>query len=1096
MRFTAIILTLFLSVVLSAQETESVKMWEGTLELPSYIVEAPEVAPIFDRDYSYQRARRSVYPYALNDNMTRRREMVTYKALYLENEYVQLCVLPQIGGRLFYAVDKTNGYDIFYRNDCVKPANVGMTGAWISGGVEWNVFHHHRSTSHFPSDYKLVSNEDGSKTIWVGETELRHRMSWAIGITLHPGKSYMEISGRLINSSQNSRSMLYWSNVATKVDENYEIIYPQSVDFGTYHCKEAFCHWPVVKDEFRGNSDYDGVNVSWWKNLPTSNSIFIHDLQEDYIAGYDHGADAGTMLVGNHNIIKGGKFWLWGPNSEWDTKILSENAGHYCELMVGAYSDNQPDYNWTVPYEVKEFSQFWYGIRNIKGVKAGSKEAAINMDILDGGKVLVAANVTSSRPGCKVVLKNADNVVFENNVDLAPDAPFVKTVSVGKGVKDTDLTFELIGADGKQMLSYTPVVKDADKPLPAIVPVPKLPHEIENNEECYLVGMRNMQFFNPYVDPTDYFKEVLRRDPYDIRSNTAMGMWLRDRGDYEKAKMHLRRAIKRQTTDYTRPKDCEALYNLGLILKEEGQIEPALDTLYRAMWSYEFNSAANFQLAQMYVAMNDRAMALERLTEAIKYNGNNFNALGLKATLLRLAGDKEGAAACLKNILDTDPVNAYATYEQKLLGQEDYFATLMRDVPESYLELAIAYWHNGFMNIAVDLLKDIDSRVAYPSVKMYLGYFADMAGNKDEAKKWYEDAMALSTDYCNMFRLESIKVLYKAAEYCPDNYKINYYLGNLFYDKQPDRAIKEWYRTVELNPSFDLAWRNLGWGNWLHVRNLDEAIRCYRKAIALNSSRAIYLEEHDQLCEEAKVPVQERYDMLKSHHKTAEKRYTPLANEVITGTFCGDYDYVLGLLRDCYFPTREGVANFHDAYADALMMAGLKKVSEGKYAEAVELYKKAFEYPENQQVFLVDKRVPRDAQTYYMIGEAYEKAGQKSKAKEAYKMASGVRVKKTEYRYWQALALAELGRTEEAKAMFEAIENQGRNGVVESVFNFYGAEGTTGQTVETVNTKSYYLMGLGQLGQGKTAEALESFAKSLECRPNNLWADYMMKANR
>ena len=244
------------------------------------------------------------------------------------------------------------------------------------------------------------------------------------------------------------------------------------------------------------------------------------------------------------------------------------------------------------------------------------------------------------------------------------------------------------------------------------------------------------------------------------------------------------------------------------------------------------------------------------------------------------------------------------------------------------------------------------------------------------------------------------------------------------------------------------------------------------------------------------MPVEVRYEMLKSHHKTAEKRYTPLANEVITGTFCGDYDYVLGLLRDCYFPTREGVANFHDAYVDALMMAGQKKGSEGKYTEAITLYKKAFEYPENQQVFLVDKRVPRDAQTYYMIGEAYEMSGQKSKAKEAYKMASGVRVKKTEYRYWQALALAKLGRQDETTAIFEAIEKQGREGIVDSVFNFYGAEGTTGQTVETINTKSYYIMGLGQLGQGKIAEALESFEKSLECRPNNLWADFMMKTNK
>ena len=162
---------------------QNVKAWEGTLDLPTYLLDPAEKAPVFDRDWSYQRARRSVYPYALNDNMTRNREVVTYQALYLENEYVKLCVLPAIGGRLFYAIDKTNGYDIFYHQDCVKPANVGMTGAWISGGVEWNVFHHHRQTSHVPCDWRIVDDPDGSKTIWLGETEYRQRMQWAIGIT-------------------------------------------------------------------------------------------------------------------------------------------------------------------------------------------------------------------------------------------------------------------------------------------------------------------------------------------------------------------------------------------------------------------------------------------------------------------------------------------------------------------------------------------------------------------------------------------------------------------------------------------------------------------------------------------------------------------------------------------------------------------------------------------------------------------------------------------------------------------------------------------------------------------------------------------------
>lgn len=218
-------------------------------------------------------------------------------------------------------------------------------------------------------------------------------------------------------------------------------------------------------------------------------------------------------------------------------------------------------------------------------------------------------------------------------------------------------------------MTYTPVEKDLTKPLPEIVDYPLFPEEIENTEECYFVGLRNLQFKNPFVDPTDYFMEVLRRDPGDTRANTQMGVWWRLRGDNEKAKKHLRTAIKRQTKDYTRPKDCEAMYNLGLILKAEGQYEPAMDTLYRAMWSYEYNSAANYQLAQLYVSTGDYTTALERLDEAIDYNARNLNALNLKASILRLQGNKEEALGCINKVLTLNPVNAYATYEKKFLPE-------------------------------------------------------------------------------------------------------------------------------------------------------------------------------------------------------------------------------------------------------------------------------------------------------------------------------------------------------------------------------------------------------------------------------------------
>lgn len=1089
---TSFVLLIF--VFHTSAQIPSVRIWESTLEIPSYKLNPPEAAPIFDCDWSYQRARRAVYPYSLNDNMTRNKENVAYKALYLENEYVKLCVLPEIGGRLFYAIDKTNGYDIFYHQDVIKPANVGMLGAWISGGVEWCFFHHHRATTHDRVDYKLVETKDGSKTIWVGETELRHRMSWAIGITLHPGKSYIEITGRLINSTPNDNSILYWSNAATHVGENYQIIFPQNSEFGTFHCKEYFCHWPVTREAYTGVDEYKyGIDASWYKNHPKGNSIFAHDLKDDFIAGYDYDKKAGTILVGNHHISKGGKFWTWGPNSEWDSKILTDNAGHYIELMRGAYSDNQPDYSWLNTTEVKSFTQYYYGIRDIGGVKKGSEKAAINLDMVGEGKLLFGVNGTEKMKDLSVTVARGDEILFSEKIDVAPDMPYVKTVSVDKGIEEHELTMTLSDKNGTLLLSYTPVKKDPEKPLPAIVEPPLLPGEIENNEECYLVGLRNLQFHNPFIQPQDYFMEVLRRDPYDIRSNTQMGVYWRLRGDNNKAAMYLRRAITRQTKDYTRPKDCEAMYNLGLILKTEGKTEAATDTLYRAVWDYTYNSAANYQLAQLFVAHGDNNMALERLDEAVSYNGNNLAAIDLKSSILRLQNKKDEASVCIEKVLAFDPLNAYAAYEKYLLTGDPFFKTLLHDNVESYLELAINYYNNGLQDQSVELLKSIDSKQPYPTVRLWLGYLADMAGNKSEAESYFKSALEMSTDFCHPFRLETILVLEKAKEYYPENDKLYYYTGNLFYDKQPLRAIDEWEKCVAINPSFAMAWRNLGWAHWKYTKNYDQAAQAYLKAIKHDPAQPLFLEEIDQVYKADGQDVQVRYDLLKSMHNVAVKRYYPVAAEVMTGTFVGDYHYVLGLLRNCYFPTREGVANFHDVYVDALLLAGQDKIEKGVPKEAIKLFEEAFTFPENHQVFYKDTRYPRDAQIYYMIGDVYEKMGNMAKARINYKKAAEVAVKKTDYRYWQALALKKTGKVNEAEIIFNSLVQDGKSNIVQRVVNFYGAEGTTGETVETVNTKAYYTIGLGELGLGNISTAKKCFEKSLELKPDNLWSMVMLK---
>ncbi len=344
---------------------DEVTIREEKLVLPTYMTRGPSIFPIFYGGRAYQGAQGRVYPYPFWDELTDERREVAYRAVYLENRYVRLCVLPELGGRIFSARDKTNGYDFFYRQSVIKPALIGMLGAWISGGVEWNVPHHHRATSFQPVDYAVQQNSDGSKTVWIGELELRHRMSWAIGLTLHPDKSFIQSTVRIINRTPLAHSLLYWANVAVHTNEDYQVIFPPETRFATYHGKNQFAHWPVARETYNRVDYSPGVDISWWKNHPAPTSFFAWNCMDDFMAGYDHGRRAGVIHVADHHIMPGKKFWTWGTGSQgkrWET-ILSDTDGPYLELMVGAWSDNQPDYSWIQPYETRTISHYWYPLR-------------------------------------------------------------------------------------------------------------------------------------------------------------------------------------------------------------------------------------------------------------------------------------------------------------------------------------------------------------------------------------------------------------------------------------------------------------------------------------------------------------------------------------------------------------------------------------------------------------------------------------------------------------------------------------------------------------------------------------------------------------
>ena len=112
-----------------------VKVWNEPIVLPTYPVGEPDKNPMFFEKRVYQGSSGKVYPHSVIDKIYDEKVEKTYQAVCLENKYLFVMVLPELGGRIQRAYDKTNGYDFVYYNHVIKPALVGLTGPWISGGI-------------------------------------------------------------------------------------------------------------------------------------------------------------------------------------------------------------------------------------------------------------------------------------------------------------------------------------------------------------------------------------------------------------------------------------------------------------------------------------------------------------------------------------------------------------------------------------------------------------------------------------------------------------------------------------------------------------------------------------------------------------------------------------------------------------------------------------------------------------------------------------------------------------------------------------------------------------------------------------------------
>ena len=713
---------------------DSVKIWEEQVVLPTYEIGEADKNPMFLEGRVYQGSSGKVYPYPTIETVSDVKTEKGYQAVWLENEYLKVMILPELGGRIQRAYDKTNDYDFVYYNHVIKPALVGLCGPWISGGIEFNWPQHHRPTTYFPVDYLLIENPDGSKTCRVSDVDQMYGTRGEASFTLYPGKAYIEIKGQLYNPTPLPQTFLWWANPAVPVNENTQSIFPPDVHAVMDHGKRDVSRFPIATGEYYKHDYSAGVDISRYKNIPVPTSYMAERSDFDFVGGYDYGRGAGILHVADHHISPGKKQWTWGCGDfgrAWDRNLTDED-GPYVELMTGVYTDNQPDFTWLKPFEEKTFTQYFMPYKAVGAVKNASIDAVVNLETGAEG-VTVTVYASGKYPHARILLTDGSKVLLDEETVLSPVQTYQKMVPCA--VEDeTELTLKVL--DGaRELVSYTPLKRKIPK-LPDPAEAAKDPEKLMTCEELYLTGLHIEQYRHATYRPDPYYLEGLKRDPGDIRLNNAYGSLLLRRGQFERAEQYFRKALERCTWKNPNPYDSEPYYNLGLTLFYQRRLNEAFDAFYKSTWSAEQQEMGFYYLACIESIRGNLDSALELVEKGLVKNWHNVKARGLKAYLLRKLGREEAARAWIAESLAIDPFDYLSRLELVRLDGEgrEAVTALARDFHETWLRVARDYAQFGAYGEAIEVLEPCEK--PWPMLYYYKARSEERRGGKECRSRW------------------------------------------------------------------------------------------------------------------------------------------------------------------------------------------------------------------------------------------------------------------------------------------------------------------------------------------------------------------------
>lgn len=939
-------------VLVSAQKAT---IREEYREIGTYPYNDPDRRPVL-------LTRPAIYPYFQFNGYTDVKTTKKWKVVTLENDYIKVEVLPEVGGKIWGAIEKSSNYDFIYKNDVIKFRNIAMRGPWTSGGIEFNFgIQGHTPATAAPVDYVLQENPDSSVSCVVGSIDLPSRTEWRIRITLPKDKAFFELEALWYNPHDLGSSYYYWTNAAVRARPDAQFFYPGNYYMG--HSGDVH-PWPV---------DSTGRDLSLYKNncFGENKTYHVFGDSRNFKAIYWNELGLGTASWAVKSDLPGKKLWFWSParSGEIWKDLLTDHSGQYIEIQSGRLFNqanmNSGMYtpfrqNSSTPYQVDTWHELWMPLKGTGGVKDVSPFGVLNV-IREGQSILV--NVQALQKfHANLVIKTGEKLLFDKPVNPGVMQVVSYKVPVPSG---EHFTVDLQGTD----LFYDSGNEQG------LVGRPEIKPELANKDVSLsiLVGAEEKYKYREYDQALEGYKHYLEKNPYSSLALSRIAELYYRRNENREGLVFARKALALDTYDPV------ANFVYSQIERKEEKYDECMLALGLAARSPAYASPANTLLAEISVEMGKIQKASFFAKQALANKAENIAALKILAICARKNSNQKLASDYLDHILTIDPLCHFALYEKYLLNPDTlllrkFNASIRSEIRhEAYLELALYYRSLKLNKEAIDMLEMMPET---PMAYFWLAFL-----QPEKADVLLKKAVSFSPDFVFPFRSESEQVLESALNNS-DHWKIKYYLGLLKWSLYKKNEAMRLFEACKNVPDYAPFYLTRGALKVMVGKKQEEVRSEYLTALSYDRNEwrayqeltASYLADGD--LDNAMMYSKRAAQYFPGHF------YSKL-NHAVVLLYTGEYEKCLDLLAQGKILPNEGGTLGHEIYEKANLFLALKNIEQKKFREAIRYIDQARKWPENTgagEPYNPDNR-PQDFLTAY----CYDQMNQKKKSVEHYR---------------------------------------------------------------------------------------------------------------